>query len=271
MNKLNALLLVITLLTPVASAVAQKGGDNGPVGIFETSKEYDEFMGSAKEAAYGADGNAELQAMIPMLNDIVLNKPVGWTAKEYGTSGSIMGLLSNESIRNDIEMVDAQFEDLQNRVEEIQKRSAEQIRGLDFKNASNLVSRIKKIREQASNDLDAVLLPHQVERLKQIRMQSLLKRRSLVDVLTSEPVKSDLKITTKQCEELRDEEKVIAADLEKEIAKLREKARQRLLGKLTRSQKASVENMIGEEFEFDNSTKGAGRNLSKKQGSKGKQ
>lgn len=254
-------LVAVTLIAlPIANAFGQKDRDadrsgDGPVGIFSTRAEYNEFMGGAKRAAYGEGGNSELRAMIPMLNDIALDKPVGWTANEYNTTGSTLGLLSDANIRKDLEMVDDQYQELQDLSAQVQKRAAEQIRGIDFGDRDNLVKQISKIRDQATSDLNAVLLPHQRERLQQIRMQALLRRRSLVDVLTSDPVRSDLEITEGQSKELKKFEKEVQKDLAKEIAKLQEKARDRLLSKLNPTQKQQAKEMIGDAFEFSQPAK----------------
>ena len=229
-------------------AQAQKG--EGPVGIFNSQSEYHEFMGGVKQAAYGEGGSPELQAMVPMLNDIALNKPVGWTASEYGTDGSTLGMLADSDVRSDLDMLDDQYKQLQDLNAEIQKRTAEQIRGLDFSDRENLVSKIKSIRDSAVNDLNGVLLPHQVERLKQIRMQSLLQRKSIVEILTSDPVKTNLEITDDQSADLKTKEKEIEEELQREIAELRERAREKLLGSLRPTQKEAVEKMFGETYKF---------------------
>ena len=271
--KYVATLTLVLFLLPVGTVLGQKGvEEDGPVGIFSSRAEYSQFMGGAKRAAYGEGGSPELQAMIPMLNDIALNKPVGWTANEYGTNGSTLGLLSNKAIRADLEMVDSQYEELQDLSSKIQERAAEQVRGLDFSNRDDLVSQIRRIRAEAADDLNAVLLPHQLDRLKQIRMQALLQRRGLVDVLTSNPVKSDLEITDQQSNDLKEFEKVVQEDLAKEIAKLQEKARDRLLSKLNPSQKKQAEEMIGDAFVFKNegNKQAAGGKKGKWYGGKGK-
>ena len=244
------------ILLSAGTVLGQKDvEEDGPVGIFSSRAEYAQFMGGAKRAAYGEGGNPELQAMIPMLNDIALGKPVGSTANQYGATGSTLGLLSNEAIRNDLEMVDNQYEELQDLSSQIQQRAAKQIRGLDFSDRDNLVSQIRKIREQATSELNSVLLPHQLDRLRQIQMQALLQRRSLVEVLTSNPVKSDLEITDQQSNELKEFEKVVQEDLAKEIAKLQEKARNRLLSKLNPTQEKQAKDMIGDVFIFKNEAK----------------
>lgn len=235
-------------------AFAQKDDDNGRVGIFQSRAEYEQFIGGAKRTAYGPNGSPELRAMIPMLNDIALNQPIGATANKYNADASTLGLLADKNIRADLEMVDDQYEELKRLNSEIQNRMADQIRGLDFGDTENLASRIRAMSQQSQNDLNSVLLPHQVTRLRQIRMQSQLRRRSLVDILTSDPLKSELVITDRQSDELRQEEKEIEEDLAREIAKLREKARDRLLSKLKPNQKAQVKEMLGDAFDFSKSS-----------------
>jgi len=231
-----------------SSVFAQK--EEGPVGIFSSQNEYHEFMGGVKQAAYGEGGSPELQAMVPMLNDIALNKPVGWTANEYGTDGSTLGMLADSDVRSELEMLDDQYEEVQELNAAVQKRAAEQIRALDFSDRENLISQINSIRERAVEELNGVLLPHQVERLQQLRMRSQLRRRSLVDILTSDPVKTKLEITDDQSTDLRDKEKEVEEELQREIAKLREKARTKLLSSLRPTQKEAVEKMLGDAYKF---------------------
>jgi len=242
-------------------ATAQK--DDGPVGIFNSRTEYHDFMGGVKQAAYGEGGSPELQAMVPMLNDIALDRPVGWTAAEYGVDGSTLGILADSDVRSDLEMLDDQYSELQDLNTEIQKRVAEQVRELDFSDRENLVSQIRSIRDAAVNDLNGVLLPHQLERLKQIQMQSLLRRKSVVEILTSEPVKTKLEITDDQSSDLKKKEKEIKEELEREIAKLREQAREKLLSSLRPTQKEAVEKMFGEAYDFPTEKKKRQRGKSK--------
>lgn len=242
--------LFLISTTAAANCAAQKSGTNGPVGIFDSGAEYDTFMTEVKRAAYGEGGNAELQAMVPMLNDIALNKPVGWTANQYGIEGSTLGLLSDSEIRGDLEMLDDQYEQLKELNTAIQQRAADQVRQLDFSDRENLASQIRSIRDRAASDLNGVLLPHQIERLQQIGMQAQLRRRSLVEILTSDPVKTKFKISDDQSSELKTREKEIEEELQREIAKLRERAREKLLATLRPTQKEAVEKMLGDSFEF---------------------
>ena len=256
-------LLISHFFLPADFVLAQKESrDGGPVGIFETPNEYDQFMRGAKGAAYGPQGTPEMRAMIPMINDIVLEKPVGWTATEYGVEGSVLGLLADQNVRAELEMVDDQYEQLKQLNSSIQQRSAEQLKAIDFKSA-DWTQQLSGIRERASNELNSLLLPHQIDRLKQIRMHSQLRRRSFVDIITSDPVKSDLEISEDQTSRLRKAEKEIEEKLQKEIARLRAEARDKLLGELDSGQKAKVESMFGDVFEFE-------KNEKKRRGTKGK-
>ena len=239
--------------------------EDGSYGIFNSVEEYSSFMGTAKQTAYGPDGTVEMQAMIPMLNDIALDRPVGWTASNYNLETSDMGLLTDKAVRGELEMVDDQYKQLQELSSQIQKEAAEQIRNLDFSN-NNWLDQVRQIRQRAKSQLDTVLLPHQQERLRQIRMQSQMRRRTLVEVITNDPIKTELEITDDQAAELRRSEKEIDKQLVKDIAKLREKAREKLLSNLKSKQRKRVEEMIGQPYEFVNS-KDKGRSKTRKKSS----
>lgn len=257
-----------------STVFGQKSDDqNGPVGIFDSRTEYNQFMGGVKQLAYGENGNAELQAMIPMLNDIALNRSVGETAGQYGTAGMTLGLLADRRVREEIEMMDDQYKQIQAFNREIQQRTAEAIKGLDFTDRDNLVKQLSEIRSRAKTELEDVLLPSQVQRLKQIQMQALLRNQSLVDLLTKDPVKTRLAITDRQVQSLRAEEQKIEQDLQKEIAKLRAKARQRLIRQLDPGQQVEAKQLIGEAFEFANPperSRKKGQKSKPKSGYKGK-
>ncbi len=240
--KKRKLLVVLLIAFSSSSALAQTAN-----GIFDSSEEYGQFMGAAKRASVD---NPELQVLIPLINDIAQGRPIGSTAQQYGVAGSELGLLSDPRIRADIEMVDDQYHQLRDRQSEIQKRLAGQLRAIDFSDSENVAGEIAKIRADAEKEMNDVLLPHQVKRLRQIRMQSLLRRRSLVDVLTSNPIKADLEITDSQSEELREYEQEVQRDLRREIAKLQEKSRDRLLARLKPSQKAQARELIGDAYVF---------------------
>lgn len=264
MSKSITLVALLMFLLPTQFLSAQKNQSDGPVGIFNSDAEYVEFIGSAKQLAYGPDGSPELRAMIPMLNDIALAQPLGTTAGEYNAEGSTLGMLSDEKIRDELEMVDEQYEDLVKLNEEIQSRMAKEIRGLDLSNPDGLADRIRAMQAQAQKDLESVLLPHQVTRLQQISLQSQSRRRTLVDLITSDPLKTSLEITDEQTDDLKAAEKEIEEELARDIAELRKKAREKLLSNLKRKQRDQVNELFGEAFKFSDGGQ------SKNEGRKGK-
>ncbi len=237
----------LALVSVSTTASAQWENRDPENSMFQSREEYNQFMGAAKRSIRE---NPEMKAMIPMLNDIALGREFGSTSKQFGGQDNQLGMLSDPKVRRDLEMVDDQYKELQQLNSQIQKRVAEQIRSLDFSNSKDLVVRIGKIREEAQKDVSSLLLPHQNKRLQQIRLQAQFRSRSLVDILSSEPYRSDLNLSEDQTLELREAQSEIEADLQKEIAKLREQARSRLLSNLSPTQKKKAEELIGDMFVF---------------------
>ena len=269
--------LALICACPVLTIGQEKKEDDGPVGIFDSRDEYSQFMGSAKRTAWGEGGSPELQAMIPLLNDIALNRPVGSTSQQFSGGASLMGLIGNPRVRADLEIVDEQYEQFRERAAEAQREAAEQLRGFDFSDRKGLVRQIQEIQDQTRRELESVLLPHQMDRLKQIRAQSLLRNRNFVEVLISDPMRSELDISDRQADALREEQEKIQEDLAKQIAELQDKARQRLIKTLDRSQQEKIDELFGDNFDFGpierRSAKGRsakGRSAKGKSGQKGK-
>lgn len=244
---------IVLVLMCTSVVLGQKDEDDGPVGIFNSRSEYYQFMGSAKGLAYGDQGTPELRAMIPMLNDLALNQPIGSTAGQYNAGGTTMGLLADSAVRADIEMVDDQYDRLKEVSREIQSRSAERLRSMDFTDRDQVIEQVRSLQERAKSDLDAVLLPHQVTRLRQIQMQQQLRRKSLVQVLTSDPIKGDLEITESQSKELQIAADEINKELAKQIEALRVKARNKLLSTLEPEQEKEAKELFGDPFDFADS------------------
>lgn len=242
-------ILLSTFLIPslVFGQKPEATSEQSEYGIFQTQDEYYNFMGNLK--TQGA-GNPELMAMVPLVNDIVLQRPIGSTGQKYNAASSTLGLLANEDIRGELEMLDEQYEDLQAANKAIQERAADQLRKLDFSDFQNVTEKIQSIRDQSEQELQQTLLPHQMQRLKQILAQSQLRRRSLVEILTSEPMKSQFEISDVQAGDLKSAERKINEDLERQIEKLREQAKEKLIRQLNRSQRQQVEEMFGDAFEF---------------------
>ncbi len=266
--KTTVLSLLIVLAIPSFSH-AQKIGFSGEgesqAGLFQTKNDYFEFMGNLKRSA---KSDPELAAMIPLINDVVLGDPIGTTGKKFKGTASPLGLLDNPKVREELDMVDDQFRELQRLTSNIQKKAAAEIRNMDFSKVTNVAKRIRGIQSNMKQDIDDLLLPHQLKRLNQLQNRSQLQRTSIARLLTSDPIKSKLEISEQQSAELLEAEENIEAELEKEIAQLREEAREKLLAKLKASQREKAEELLGENFDFSQPKKKKLKNSNSRNGTK---
>ena len=98
--------------------------------------------------------------------------------------------------------------------------------------------------------------------------RSQLQRTGIARLLTSDPIKSKLEISEQQSAELLEAEENIEAELEKEIAQLREEAREKLLAKLKASQREKAEELLGENFDFSQPKKKKLKNSNSRNGTK---
>ena len=232
---------IALFLILVPAVVFGQKDDSESYGIFANQNEYHEFMGAVKSSP-------EMMSMVPVINDIVLGNPIGTTSKRYGQgTDSPLGFLANKRVREELEILDYQFEEMQDRNAEITRQAAEQLRELDFADTKNLIARVREIQANAEKQMEASLLPEQMRQLRQIAARSQLRWRSLVDLLTSRPLKNELEISEEQAEELREANREIEEELEAKIAELRKKARDKLLAKLNQKQREQVEEIFGKD------------------------
>ncbi|MEM7457624.1 MAG: hypothetical protein AAF456_25060, partial [Planctomycetota bacterium] len=168
---------------------------------------------------------------------------------EFRSFAGPLGLLADPDVRADLEMLDYQYEELQEKNAEIQRQAAEEIRGLDMSDMQAFAAEIRRIHASTEEQLGQGLLPHQMERLRQLQAQNQLRRRSFVEIITSDPMKSDLEISDEQAEQLREAEAAIEERVRQQIAELRVQAREELMQNLNSSQREQVDEIFGEAFE----------------------
>lgn len=245
MNRIQTTSTAVLLLLAASSCLYAQDKTES-YGIFETQQEYFEFMGSVKQA--GAT-NPELMSMVSMINDVVLLQPFGSTSKAYGSANGTLGLLADESVRKELEMLDSQFDEIKVANDEIQRQFAQRLRELDLSDMDAAAKQILALRSEAENELQATLLPHQMKRLRQLAARNQLQRQSLVDIITSDPMKTQLSISAAQAKELKAQEKKLQEDLQRQIAELRAKAHKQLLSTLKSDQRKQVEEIFGSESE----------------------
>ena len=246
----TASFILLVLVLPQFGLTQDKQNE---FGIFATRQDYYDFMGEFKSAA---GGDPEMELMIPLVNDIVLQRPVGWSQEKYGGAASQMGLLSDMSIRKELELVDEQYERLKSANEQVQQAMSEKLRSIDFSklDPSAIRDEIRKIQAASVSELNGFLLPHQLKRLRQLSIQRQLRVRRLVDLLTNNPLKDELEIDPRQSEDLLKMDRKIQKELEQQIAKLRREAQEKLLRQLKPQQQKKFRSIVGElkELAFPN-------------------
>ena len=171
-----------------------------------------------------------------------------------------MSILRNPSVRHEIEMLDGQYEDLQDRRSKIVREMNQQILGLlDSQGGGDpfeLREEISQIRARAEEATEKAVIPFQFDRLRQLQYHILMQRLGAVKVLTNDPLATELDISDAQKEELREAAEEIDEELAREIAKLRSRAMQDLFSRLKQNQQNKLSKILGEEFHYRELPKG---------------
>ncbi len=226
---------------------AQDNKQSKKFGIFDSKNALADFFKALKRES---KEDRELATMIPMIKDLALGKPVGFTSGGGKSVASPLGLLADPKVREELDIVDSEFGEIQQVNLQIQKQATKELTEIDLSDKDSLTAKVKAIKAKAEKEINALLLPHQSKRLFQLESQSRLHKQSLGKLITSDPLGTELKITDEQKSDLLKAEKEIEAELESEIASLREKAREKLLSRLKKSQREHVEELLGEDFQF---------------------
>ncbi len=174
-----------------------------------------------------------------------------------GGGGGQLDLLRNSQIREELEIVDDQIEQIEELVKKSQNVFREVFRevGADFRNMTDeqrteLREKMQEKTEEIQKELGGVLLPHQVKRLQQIQLRSRMQF-GTAQAFERGPLREELGLTDDQIEKLREASEEITKETNEKIAKIREDARKEILeSALTAEQMAKLEDLLGEPFEI---------------------
>ena len=194
----------------------------------------------------------------------------------YDTTG-LMKLLKNASVRKELQIGEAQYADF-NRLRDTisSKLNGNIVSRLlaedgDF-DPAKLRAQIAETRDRVAKEMEQLFLPGQYDRLKQLAYQSQMSKRSVVEVLTNDPIASELNLTDDQKEELKSAGEEIEAEFAREVAKLRAQAKQKLYSKLSKNQQRKLTQLLGPNFDYHANTPAAGFGINTPSSSaKGKQ
>ncbi len=173
---------------------------------------------------------------------------------EAMVSPDIFSLANNAGVQKEIELVEEQLEQIRQINDEFSSKMSGKVReltsgGMNPVRGRELSELIKEMNEQKQSRMESVLLPHQVDRLRQISLQVQMNQSGDAATLASDQLVEALGIDDEQKKRLEERAEEIRAELERKITALRDKAREELLGELTRGQREKLDEMTGARFD----------------------
>ncbi|PHS14001.1 MAG: hypothetical protein COA78_06370 [Blastopirellula sp.] len=175
-----------------------------------------------------------------------------------GGGGDIFGLIFNEQIQKEAEILPDQVSDIREIMDGMRQKMGEIFSGMrDMSQEEResaregLFEKMREARADIEAEVNAVLMPHQLTRIKQIALQQQLNRGGGGGgALTRGPVAEALGLTEVQIEALEAKRREIEEGLREKVAKLQKEAQNELISTLTAKQQAILKDLIGESFEM---------------------
>lgn len=176
---------------------------------------------------------------------------------------SVFSLAQNKGVQKEIELVEAQLDQLKAINQEFDARIQEQMESIrdnkgnfDIGNAKKLAELIKNLSQEKNARMEEVFLPHQLERLRQISRQTQMKNSGDEAVFSNQEVIDALDLSAEQQEKLAEKAKELKKEMEEKVRELKVKAREELLGELTQKQREKLKSMLGNDFDVKPTTLG---------------
>ncbi len=183
-------------------------------------------------------------------DSIMLNAPM--------MSGDGLSMIGNSQFQEELNLVPEQKDQIKQLNKDFSKRMSDFFKGdggrINLEDPSAIKDFLAEIKETKAAKIKEILLPHQIERLKQISLQSEMKMRGDSAALTGKKLAEALDIDDEQKKKIEEKAKELKTQLQKDIEKLKEKARSVLLDELSSEQRKKLESMLGEQFQFKQSS-----------------
>ncbi|MEW4561714.1 hypothetical protein AB1K70_04265 [Bremerella sp. JC770] len=179
--------------------------------------------------------------------------PGGRGAGGPGGGGDLFGLLNNESVQKELEIVPSQLDDIRELGQEMRESMRDMFQGM--RNASEderreMFDKLRSAREDMEADLSKVLMPAQLERLKQIQVQQQSSGRGGVS-FANPRIAEALGLTEAQLADLREKAEELQTEMRAKVEELRKQADDELLQMLTPEQQKKWKEMVGDPFELE--------------------
>lgn len=203
-----------------------------------------------------------------ILSSVAMAQPGGGRGGFGGFGGgtSRTGLLGEEYIQKELELVPDQVEKIKAISTESQAETRKLFEGLrDLSDEERrakfqeLQGKMTEARDATAKKVNEVLLPHQKTRLDQLVVQSSMRFGGLSGAFSRDEIAKALNITDEQKTKLTEVSEKVNKELDEKISKLRDEARRQvILEVLNPEQRAQFEKMVGEPFKFPAQTGGFG-------------
>ena len=179
----------------------------------------------------------------------------GWMPGGAGGAIDPISLLSNEGVREELELVGDQLDKFRNTQKELQEEIADKAKSLAGGKLTpmqmgEIAKEIAELQKGRQAKLESMLLPHQLERLKQVALQVQMKKRGAANTLLSKEVVEELGIDAAQKKRIEERQEELKKELADRMAKLKLEIRDKLLSELTSEQKAKLEDLSGDDFDY---------------------
>lgn len=206
---------------------------------------------------------------------VLLVSSPAFAQRPGGRGGSIGELLRSEEVRDELEIVDDQLEDLREIEQEVRGEMREMFSGMrDLgpeerrEKWESMREQMQELRSSVDGRVKEVLLPHQFERLEQIHLQQSVQRRGMSATLSG-PLAEKLGLTEEQQQQISEKAQELQAEMQEKINQIRQDARNELLEMLTSEQRAKLEELQGETFDMPNARGRFGRGQFDRAGGRG--
>ena len=176
-----------------------------------------------------------------------------------GGNNGWMGLLRNDAVVGEIELVDDQREEIETIQDELRQEMRErmmEMRDVAPEDRREMFTELREEMEDRQNEvgkeIEKVLMPMQLKRLKELEVQRTAQRngRGSMGALANEDILEDLGVSDKQKEKLEKKALELKKKIEERIKKMTAEAEEELLSVLTSDQRKKFREKVGKTFDF---------------------
>lgn len=174
-----------------------------------------------------------------------------------GIASNPLFLLMNEKVREELEVVDEQMDELTKLQDDIRSEMQNMFQGMgnvDPSERQQMMDDLRKDMEDKSKSfqakVDKILLPHQQTRLKQLVFQSQARGQAGGSLLNSEELKDQLDITPEQEDKMKEAAEKAQEEMRAKVLKLQQEAEAKIIAVLSTEQQQKYKTLVGDPFDF---------------------